>query len=186
MFTITPSHLDAVAGMEVAARYGAFSFTFNGSFYIIGGSRDDVEGDSPTMLECFSLQHGWQVFELKGERAPRGWCGIQGAIVDQFLYIFGGWCGDSFDASRRNNIIRCINLETHELRTVPPVDRACLPMLKDKYGCIEHEKVLYVFGGYGYRSDPPSEGSAFHPNRSYMSELGWTNEFHSFDLNSSE
>lgn len=181
----TPS-FSSVVNLQVAARYGAFSFTFNDCFYIIGGSREDIEEDSATVLECFSLQHGWQVFALKGERAPRGWCGIQGVIVEKCLYIFGGWCGDSFDPSRRNNSVRCINLETHELTTVPPVDQACLPMRKDKYGCVEDEKVLYVFGGYGCRTGPPAKDSDFHLDLNSMIDWGWTNEFHSFDLNTSE
>lgn len=171
---------------QIAARYGAFSFTYNGCFYIIGGSREDFEEDSATVLECFSLQDGWQMFPLKGERAPRGWCGIQGAIVDQCLYIFGGWCGDSFDPSRRNSSVRCINLESHELTTVSPLDQACLPMRKDKYGCVEQDKVLYVFGGYGRRLGLPAVDSDFHLDMSTMADWGWTNEFHSFDLSTSE
>ena len=182
---ISPS-CPTVADLQAAPRYGGFSFTFNGCFYLIGGSREDVEEDSPTVLECFSLQHGWQVFALTGERAPRGWCGIQGAIVDKCLYIFGGWCGDSFDPSRRNNSVRCINLATHELTTVKPVDRMCLPMRKDKYGCVEHSRVLYVFGGYGRRTDHPAMDSDFHVDMNSVPDWGWTNEFHSFDLSTSE
>lgn len=152
-------------------------------FYVLGGSRL-----AHPLLECFDSRSGWRSVPLRGEDLPTQWTGIQGCLVDECLFVYGGFCGRSVPDCGRYNELRKINLESHHLETVRVKDSISYPMRKDKYGCVAFENKIYVFGGYGKPSRQSQKDANFLADKDWLgwSDLGWTNEFHALDVNNRE
>ena len=161
-------------------RYGSFNFIHDNRFYLLGGS------PFWSLLECFDLKWGWTKIALKGDHLPEEWAGIQGCVVNECVFVYGGFCGTaSCSVSGRSNALSKIDLVNHSLDVVQTQDSNSHPMQKDKYGCIVYENKLYLFGGYGMpqkcEADDPHSSFCLDDDR--FSGLGWTNEFHALDIN---
>jgi N-acetylneuraminic acid mutarotase len=59
------------------------------------------------------------------------------------------------------------------------------PMKKKGCGMVAFDSKLVLFGGFGFLSEPTQPGSVFMKDRG-LTEGGWTNELHVFDLNEGE
>lgn len=75
---------------------------------------------------------------------PPGTSGATGAIIEDSLYIFGGFC----DQGNRNNIYR-LDLSTCIWTRLKP--DGIRPLKCDKCVSWEYKNKFYIFGGYGLR-----------------------------------
>ncbi|XP_064622883.1 kelch domain-containing protein 2-like isoform X2 [Lineus longissimus] len=123
----------------------------------------------------------WFRKETQG-RSPKGTSGAAATVVDNKLYIFGG-----FSRSQNVNQIHCLDLKT--LRWVNLVSECAqdfLPSPRDKHSVWDYKNKLYVFGGFG----PPtyhylSDHGQFELDASttYFSYVrGWNNQILEYDI----
>lgn len=77
---------------------------------------------------------------------PLGTSGGSAAIVNDYLYIFGGYTDDG----NSNNLYR-LNLFSFKWELMEPGGLAPTPC--DKTSAWEHDGRLYIFGGYGVEPD---------------------------------
>ena len=102
------------------------------------------------------------------------------------LFFYGG-CGSGGDLSSS----MCGVLSRLDVKTLtwsllcPETDGG--PMKKYGFGMvIYHSNKLAVIGGYGYPTGPIQPGATFTVNTDYTDGSGWSNEFHVFDITSSQ
>ena len=71
-----------------------------------------------------------------------------------------------------------------KIESMLELDHLCRPMNKIACGFVYFERKLVVFGGYGIAPRSIQPESEFIPSSqtSPTGRLGWTNEFHLYDL----
>ena len=167
--------------VELPPRFGCSSCLLNDRVYVWRGSTsvrnqyDAVVKEENTLysLDVATLQ--WTAHITKG-KIPEAKAGMGMCVIDQIIYVFGGWV-----TFGRCNDVHCLTLDTMTWSEVKPVNPNDAPLRKDKFGMVEYEGKLCIFGGAA-ESDPMRRdrlGVVFVNYNSYG--FGWTNELHVFD-----
>ncbi len=160
-------------------RLGAFSFIYNGCFYIGGGYLFFIDKlDLTTGLWC-SFENETKFIPSVDNHNLGSCCTV---LIDK-LYVFGG--------ERRNADINELDMETLEWRQLPILNPDHGPLLKDKAAMFSYgQNMIGVFGGYGYPSSPlhamnSHKWSTQHVDISNPMTY-WTNELHLLQLDKSK
>ncbi len=153
--------------------------------YIFGGSRESkLEGN----VYSFNQQSkGWQAQAVKPEGRPHpslhsGAC----ASLGHCLYLYGGEI-DANGSDRRPNFQDSLyQLDTASLEWT---QRPNGPMKMVGSGMISYKDTLVLLGGYGYLPHLNQLKGEFikeHNKKKYTDGRGWTNELHTFNVQTSE
>ena len=163
--------------VEPPACFGAFSAEADGHHY---SWRGNGPGRNSTSIGIYWVKTEKWTRSPTTETPPPGlWRG--GCVsLDNYLYCFGG-----YDGSSRFNDLHKLDIETFPFKwsKVPQENDALgMPIRKHSCGLVAvDEKTLGCFGGYGIRGFV-QPGSTFTDTLDSSDSLGWTNEFHLFDV----
>ena len=172
--------------VDLPPRFGCSSCLINNHIYVWRGSinirsnRDFVARDEKTLYSLDVATLKWTSNLTKG-KMPRAKAGMGMCVIDQVIYVFGGWI--SFG---RCNDVHCLPLDSMTWKELKPVNPKDAPLRKDKFGMIEYDEKLCIFAGAA-ESDPMRRtrpGILFVNYDSYG--FGWTNELHLFDPKTSK
>ena len=169
---------------EPPGRRGACSFIHNDRFYLYSGYSGGpaLVQRSEAELRVLDLHSGlWSAEKTSSEGLPECISGACCTVVDDCLYVFGGWL-----AGFRNAAVHELKLSTLTWRELPEKNPESGPILKDKAGMVAYGKhMLCVFGGYGYPTWEQGGGqrdAAYHPDEESSGHIYWTNELHLFNI----
>lgn len=167
---------------EPTARWGYFSTSVEGLFYLYGGLTKDFlnkRGNLASNMRVYSFDpylESWSKRLAQGQSYPPGLYNGACASSGQNVYVYGGNNGSRLQSSLHQ-------LDTKTL-TWTQLSQAG-PMRMIGCGMINHGNCLLLFGGYGEFSDPS------HPELDFFQDIttkdsGWSNVLHSFDLKEGE
>ena len=156
----------------------------SGSFlqgYLGGSPSHEPEGS----LQVFDLSKAeWAMVE-QGMEMPSIISGGCCALINNRLYVFGGWL-----AGARNADIHELDLLNYTWRKLDPKNPGEGPFLKDKAGMVAYgQEMLCVFGGYGYPSEKHvtaggvyvgQKGATYDWDMESYHDICWMNELHLF------
>ena len=169
---------------EPLGRRGACSFIHNDKFYLYSGYSGGpaLTQRSKAELSVLDLTSGcWSTEQSKGQEIPECISGCCCAVVNDCLYVFGGWL-----AGFRNAAVYELQLDSLTWRELIAKNLGRGPILKDKAGMVGYGKhMLCVFGGYGYPSwehGAGQSGASYHPDEESGGAIFWTNELHLFNV----
>ncbi len=154
---------------EPVAKTGSFSASVNSTFYLWGGYTD---GNTQHLAKIYSLDHSsptWRSHNIR-EELPSGYYAGACTSIGPFLYSYGGWSQNGMETGGLFEF----STQTLSWKELAPAEAEGGPMKKIQAGMISYNKKLYLFGGYSNSSHLVQSGSQF--------VLGFTNEFHSYDL----
>ena len=160
--------------VEPPACWGAFSTQADGHHYIWRGNSQE----KATSIGVYNVQtEQWTLTPTTGPPPP-GYCHGACTSICNHLYCFGGWNG----SSRINDLYK-LNLETFQWSKVYPKNAPSeWPIGKVVCGLVSSsERTLACFGGWGIEPTHVQHGSTHIRDRT-GSGIGWTNEFHLFDI----
>lgn len=172
-------------------RRGVCSFVHNSSFYLYGGALS-IPGlsafrQTPHVdIEMLDMHSGlWSSVETEVLHSlPQFTSGACCAVLNDNLYIFGGWL-----AGLRNAHIHELDLETFCWKKLPINNPENGPICKDKAAMFGYgDDMMGVFGGYGYPENDAHarlEGRAAQYHRDTTNpffSIYWTNELHLFHV----
>ena len=166
--------------VELPPRFGCSSCLVNNRVYVWRGSTNisthaAAAIDEKTLYSLDVATLKWTANPTKGA-VPRAKAGMGMCVIDQLIYVFGGWI-----TFGRCNDVHCLSLDNMTWSELEPVNPRNAPLRKDKFGMVEYEGKLCIFGGAA-ESDPMRRnrpGVFFVNYDSYG--FGWTNELHVFD-----
>uniref|UniRef100_T1J9L2 PHD-type domain-containing protein n=1 Tax=Strigamia maritima TaxID=126957 RepID=T1J9L2_STRMM len=138
-----------------------------------------------------SLLDVWSFFPTEG-KIPPGTSGSAGALIEDNLYILGGYCeDDDWLMPRNTHAVFQLNLRTREWFDVKT--KGVQPIACDKMSSWIYEEKIYLFGGFGL--NPHQIGSVNSPVRDNfdfandatdpISVRGWNNQLVVFDPSTS-
>ena len=170
---------------EPATRFKHASFSVDGRVYVQGGQTVDLDLDSEdekiklaTCIEQFDpYLEVWRQLNTTGTPHP----GLVDSCCTSFgehLYMYGGhsgkWC---------EGVLSCLKVKTLTWSLLcPETDGG--PMKKYGSGVVmfKYGEKVAVIGGYGYPTGPTQPGATFTKDTRFTYEIGWSNEFHVFDI----
>ena len=167
--------------VELPPRFGCSSCLVNNRVYVWRGSTNissrhgAAKNEDETLYSLDVATLKWTVNRTKGTMPPAK-AGMGMCVIDQVIYVFGGWI-----TYGRCNDVHALPLDTMVWSKLEPFNPDDAPLKKDKFGMIEYEGKLCIFGGAA-ESDPmrcERPGVSFINYDSYG--FGWTNELHVFD-----
>uniref|UniRef100_A0A915Q2G9 DUF4110 domain-containing protein n=1 Tax=Setaria digitata TaxID=48799 RepID=A0A915Q2G9_9BILA len=139
-------------------RYGHTVVEYEGKAYLWGGRNDEYGACSK--MYCFDPRKlAWSVIPCEGE-APPARDGHSAVVVDDLMFMFGGFEEDSQRFSQETFAYNFKEKRWYELKTTGE-----LPRWRDFHTACVINKKMYVFGG---RSDVHG---AFHSSRDYYSDI---------------
>uniref|UniRef100_A0AAF5PSP2 Kelch domain-containing protein family protein n=1 Tax=Wuchereria bancrofti TaxID=6293 RepID=A0AAF5PSP2_WUCBA len=139
-------------------RYGHTVVEYNGKAYLWGGRNDEFGACSK--MYCFDPEAvTWSVVPSEGE-APPARDGHSAVVVDDLMFMFGGFEEDSQRFSQETFAYNFKRRKWYELKTTGE-----LPQWRDFHTACVINKKMYIFGG---RSDLHG---AFHSSRDYYSDV---------------
>ena len=94
-----------------------------------------------------------------------------------FLYLYGGYDGSNFQSS-----LYQLDSKKWQWSELSSGGGSGGPMTKRGCGMAAHADRLVLFGGYGHLPVSTQPGAEFIPDNRVSEDVGWTNEFHAFDL----
>lgn len=169
---------------EPPGRRGACSFIHSDKFYLHSGYSGGPVLNQRTKAELsvLDLNSGcWSSEPAMGEEIPECISGVCCTVINDCLYVFGGWLAGFRQAS-----VHELRLDTLTWRELKAKNPGRGPILKDKAGMVGYGKhMLCVFGGYGYPSWDHStwqSGASYHPDEKSGGGIFWTNELHLFNV----
>ena len=174
--TFCPTKVD-----EPPPRYSHCAAAVGGRCYLWGGFLQDSSESGrrklASTIEIFDpYLETWEEHYTTGVPPP-GLCdGACTSLLDS-LYWFGGQFGRCY-----YNSIHKLDPTTLEWRELQPLNQAEGPMRKIWCGMVSFQDQLATFGGYGIPSGPIQPGATFIQDPLLMSEIGWSNELHMFDI----
>ena len=165
---------------EPSARFLHSAFSIDGRVYVWGGRTDDFESGKLKLansIEQFDpFLEVWRQLNTVGTPHP----GLDRAACVSFgenVYMYGG------RDKRNEGALSCLNGKSLTWSLLCPEEVAGGPMRK--FGCgivMFHRDKLAVIGGIGYPNGPAQAGSEYIKNTSVNDRIGWTNEFHAFNI----
>ena len=155
-----------------------------GSKIVVQGGRtkyfsEESKQHLSSVVEIFDpYSESWEQRQVEGNAPSPGAYIAASASLHDDLFSFGGWDGrgDHFF-----NTVHRLDTKTWCWSQESPQNADGAPMPKSGCGMIAFRNSLVVFGGYGV-SQGPTETQSFIKNTSYTNGIGWTNEFHIYDL----
>lgn len=168
---------------EPLARWAHCSACINGKQYTYGGKCGASVSTPTEVVETFDIAtETWQQVPTSGQ-SPSGYIRAACAVVDNDLFHFGGHDYQS----RYYNTIHHFETKSFTWSSITALNPHKAPMPKSDAGMLVSANILAIAGGYGYLPKHPSSGSQYLPDQnSKYEEEGWTNEFHCFNVISSE
>ena len=139
-----------------------------------------IQSDAwPVRSKCLTCTRTevWQQKAVTGEAPAPGVYSAASASVDDDLFTFGG-----VDGSRCYNSLHRLKHATQWFELCPQSGRAESPMAKSGAGMVAFGNNLAVVGGYGIPHGPSQPGLSFIRNTGRTDGVGWTNEFHVYNL----
>ncbi|VDM93966.1 unnamed protein product [Onchocerca ochengi] len=138
-------------------RYGHTVVEYKGKAYLWGGRNDEFGACSK--MYCFDPETvAWSVIPCEGE-APPARDGHSAVVVDNLMFIFGGFEEESQRFSQETFAYNFTEKKWYELKTTGE-----LPQWRDFHTACVIKKKMYIFGG---RSDVHG---ALHSSRDYYSD----------------
>ena len=168
---------------EPPPRYSHSAAAVRGRCYLRGGFLQDSSESGrkklASTIEIFDpYLETWEKHHTTGVPPPGLYDGACTSLRDS-LYWFGGWDGRFYC-----NSIHRLDTITLEWKELQALNQAEGPMRKNWCGMVSFQDQLATFGGYGIPSGPIQPGATFiqDPLVLHMSEIGWSNELHVFDI----
>ena len=164
---------------EPSPRWCHYSALVEEKFCVWGGGTKDFPKEksewaySVHSFDPFSKF--WDVNKCSGIPPPGLYTGAC-ASAGHHVYLYGGSDGLCYQNSLNQ-------LDTRSW-TWKQLSRTG-PMRKVGCGMVACDSKLVLFGGYGHPSDPTQPGADFMKD-SKCTDVGWTNELHTFDLKEGE
>ena len=171
---------------EPSARFLHSAFSIDRRVYVRGGRTDVFESGSEdgklklaNSIEQFDpfLEVWRQLKTTAGTPHPR----LSDAAcvsLGENVYMYGGYSGRGCEGA-----LSCLNVKLLTWSLLCPGEVAGGPMKKDGCGIVLfHGDKLAVIGGAGYPTGPAQVGSEFIKYTSGNDGIGWTNEFHVFNI----
>ena len=173
---------------EPQARFRHCCYSVGQNVYVYGHSVHMTVPLPSGVVDVFNLPSGrWQQLPTTGPPAP----GVHGsvcAVVGNCAFFFGGL--HTVDGVLQlYNTIHKLDVISMHWKELEPAKHGTAPMEKYNAGMVSYyESNLLVFSGCGRLPADPHTGPAnYVPSlRLAHLRLGWTNELHLFDLQSSE
>ena len=167
---------------EPLPRFDHISSRVGSKVVVQGGRTKDFSEKSrqhlSSVVEIFDpYSELWEQRQVTGDAPSPGTYRAASAPLHDDLFSFGGTAGRQLF----NTVHR---LDTEKLRwcQVSPQNADGAPMPKSICGMIAFGNSLGVFGGYGVPRGP-AEPQSFIKNTRYTDGIvGWTNEFHVYNL----
>ena len=170
---------------EPAARFYHAAFSVEGRVYVRGGRTADFELGSEdekiklaTCIEQFDpyLEVSWRQLNTRGTPHP-GLVAPGCTSLEEHVYMYGGFSGKKYEG-----VLSCLNMKTLTWSLLyPETDGG--PMRK--FGSVMvmfHGEKVAVIGGYGCPPGLTQCGATFTRDTKYTDGIGWSNEFHVFDI----
>lgn len=125
-------------------RLGHICVTYNNLILVWGGYKDSIDKEPEDLWLYNPLSQCWSVKKCQGS-IPPGLSGSTSSIIDDKLYVFGGYA-DS--AEGHLNSLYCLDMKTlvwSQIENIHGIE----PVPSDKCVSWTYESKLYIFGGYG-------------------------------------
>ncbi|XP_015930466.1 kelch domain-containing protein 2 [Parasteatoda tepidariorum] len=159
------------------ARTGHVAVSFEKYMLVWGGYTENPElltntyfsGAEIWIYSCVSEK--WYLKPCLSYQYPPGMSGSAAVVIDDCLYIFGGY---GYDGEGCTNKLYRLDLETFFWEQLKP--EGSLPTPVDKMAGWEYNRKFYIFGGFG---DPASHEFQFVFY--HLLYRGWTNQFFEYD-----
>lgn len=127
-------------------RYGHTAVVYQQNVYLWGGRNDDA---SCNVLYCFDTKTlSWSRPDVSGT-LPGARDGHSASVIDNFMYIFGGF---QEDIDQFSCDVHCLNFETMEWKYIQTFGTP--PSFRDFHSSIIINNRLYIFGGRGDKHSP--------------------------------
>ena len=166
---------------EPSARFLHSAFSIDGRVYVRGGRTDDFESGKLKLansIEQFDpFLEVWRQLNTVGTPHPEL---VDAACVSlgENVYMYGG-----HNQRRYEGALSCLNVKSLTWSLLCPGEVAGGPMRKIACGIVMfHGDKLAVIGGIGFPNGPAQAGSEYIKNTSFNDGVGWTNEFHVFNI----
>ena len=171
---------------EPSARFFHSAFSNDGRVYVRGGRTSEYESDpgseddrlKSNSIELFNpFLEVWRQLETTVGTPHPGLAGAACVSFGENMYMYGG------RDKRYEGALSCLNVKSLTWSLLCPGKVAGGPMRKEGCGiAMFHGDKLAVIGGYGYPTGPAQPGSMFISDTRVTSGIGWTNEFHAFNI----
>lgn len=162
--------------------FGHVSVQIRDKVVVHGGVADEKSSNrlASGVAICNPYTKSWEGRVGIGNAPPSQVRSAASASFNNHLFTFGG-----YDGRKYYNTVHKLTLAEDDapqwIEVCPQNEEAAgSPMAKRGAGMIVFEENLAVFGGYGKLQGPTQPGSSFIGKES---DVGWTNEFHIYDLN---
>ena len=166
---------------EPLPRYWHISCRVGSKVVVQGGQTKDFSEKSRQNLsyvvEIFDpYSELWEQRQVTGDCPSPGTYAAASASLHDDLFLFGG-----FDGRQDFNTVHRLDTERFCWSQVSPQNVDGAPMPKCACGMVAFGNSLGVFGGYGVPRGP-TEPHSFIKDTRFTSGIGWTNEFHIYNL----
>ena len=166
---------------EPLPRYWHISCRVGSKVVVQGGVAKDFSEKSRQNLsyvvEIFDpYSELWEQRPVTGDCPSPGTYAAASASLHVDLFLFGG-----FDGRQDFNTVHRLDTERFCWSQVSPQNVDGAPMPKCACGMVAFGNSLGVFGGYGVPRGP-TEPHSFTKDTRFTSGIGWTNEFHIYNL----
>ena len=161
--------------------YGHISCRVGSKVVVQGGRTKDSSEKSrqhfSSVVEIFDpYSELWEQRQVTGDAPSPGTYDAASTSLHDDLFSFGG-----LDSRHRFNTIHRLDTEKLCWSLVSPQNTDRAPMPKNACGMIAFGNSLGVFGGYGVPRGP-TEPQSFIKNTRSTDGIGWTSEFHIYNL----
>ena len=175
-----------MADHEPRPRFWHSAVSVGGKVYVRGGSTPKFDTDegkrelAATIEEFDPIHQVWRQLTTSGTLHP-GLSAVACTTNGDLLYAYGG-----FDGRDLHCVLSQLNMKTL-VWTRLCAGTADGPMRKDASGMVHFDdNKLALIGGYADPNGPIQQGSTFVLNEALNDGSGWTNEFHTFDIERGE
>ena len=178
---------------EPPPRFGYFSEAVKGHLCVSGGDTKGSTEEKGELVHTFNqLSESWSSKQCQGPSPPDGLYIGASAYAGHHLYLYGGT-----DGSRYYNSLHQLDTRSwtwSHLSSAGPMRKigcgshlsSAGPMRKIGCGMVTYDETLLCFGGCGIPSGITQPGAEFTKDSDYTDGIGWTNEFHAYDLKEGE
>ena len=166
---------------ELSPRWGHVSAAVEDQVYVWGGHTKDFNKKKDVLASSVSffdpVLESWADNQCSGPPPPGLYYGAC-ASAGHHLYQYGGGDGPKWHGSLHQ--LDTKSWTWRQLSNAGP--------MKGHVSCgmVAYGSNLVIFGGCGIPSGPTQPGAEFIKNSRFTDGTGWTNEFHTFNLQEGE